>query len=207
MKRNLLSLLVAVLTLLLATALGLGVICITDQPYKSDISRLKISESSGFTEEKISENYSAVIDFLSPFSNKPFDLPSMKYSPSGAGHFEDCKPIFNGVYLLGLLSAVLLAVLIWQKRLTHTVLRRSGIITLAIPAVFGVGVLLNFDRLFVLFHKLFFGNDDWLFDPATDEIINILPEEFFMHCAVFIAAFWVLAAALQLIIGCKSIKK
>ena len=54
---------------------------------------------------------------------------------------------------------------------------------------------LDFDRAFVVFHSLFFpGKTNWLFDPRTDEIINILPQEFFMNCALLILAI--------LIIGC-----
>ena len=52
-----------------------------------------------------------------------------------------------------------------------------------------VGALaaLDFDRAFVAFHALFFpGKDNWLFDPAQDQIINILPQEFFRSCAILI---------------------
>ncbi len=35
-------------------------------------------------------------------------------------------------------------------------------------------------------HKIFFRNDDWMFNPSTDPIINLLPETFFLHCALII---------------------
>ena len=38
----------------------------------------------------------------------------------------------------------------------------------------------NFSETFIYFHKLFFRNNYWIFDPTTDPIINALPEEFFM---------------------------
>ena len=57
---------------------------------------------------------------------------------------------------------------------------------------------LDFDKAFVIFHALFFpGKDNWLFDPRTDEIITILPQEFFMNCAILILAI--------LIIGCAAL--
>ena len=199
MKNTLYALLVAVLVLLLSTAVGLGFIHITNQPYLESVDKLEIPETSGFSREEILENYNAVMDFLSPFSNKPFALPTMEYSPSGARHFEDCKPIFNAVYLLGLLAFLALALLVWRKKLSRNLLRTSGVLTLAIPMVFGCAIAIDFNKAFVLFHKLFFSNDDWLFDPATDEVITILPEEFFMQCAVLIAVFWLIAAAGQLI--------
>ena len=123
----------------------------------------------------------------------------MKYSQSGAGHFEDCKPLFNAVYILGFVAFIALAVLSLKKLLSRRLLRLSGVITFVIPFVFSIGVWLNFDKLFVTFHKLFFSNDDWLFDPATDEIITVLPESFFMDCAVLIAICWILASVVQLL--------
>jgi integral membrane protein (TIGR01906 family) len=50
-----------------------------------------------------------------------------------------------------------------------------------------LALLINFDVLFVLFHQVFFNNDAWLFNPATDPIILALPAEFFMHS--FLLAF------------------
>ena len=64
-----------------------------------------------------------------------------------------------------------------------------------IPSAFfiALGLIIwaaGFDRAFIVFHKLFFpGKDNWIFDPAADEIINVLPELFFLDCAVLIAVF------------------
>ena len=47
----------------------------------------------------------------------------------------------------------------------------------------------DFDRAFAVFHGIFFpGKENWLFDPATDPVILLLPEEFFRNCAIAIAA-------------------
>jgi integral membrane protein (TIGR01906 family) len=48
---------------------------------------------------------------------------------------------------------------------------------------------LDFNRAFVIFHHIFFpGKDNWMFDPRTDEIILVLPQEFFRNCAILIGA-------------------
>ena len=48
-------------------------------------------------------------------------------------------------------------------------------------------VSIDFSKAFVIFHKIFFpGKDNWQFSQ-DDEIINILPQEFFMSCAILIA--------------------
>lgn len=41
----------------------------------------------------------------------------------------------------------------------------------------------DFSSAFIQFHHLFFHNDLWLLDPATDNLINIVPEGFFFDTA------------------------
>lgn len=43
----------------------------------------------------------------------------------------------------------------------------------------------NYDA-FTMFHEIMFRNDYWIFDEATDPVIMILPDAFFLHCAVMI---------------------
>ena len=44
---------------------------------------------------------------------------------------------------------------------------------------------------FTLFHEIFFTNDLWLFDPATDYMIRMLPEGFFYDMVMRIGAWFV----------------
>lgn len=45
----------------------------------------------------------------------------------------------------------------------------------------------DFTKYFIMFHHIFFSNDLWILDPATDMLINIVPEGFFMDTAARIA--------------------
>ena len=46
---------------------------------------------------------------------------------------------------------------------------------------------LDFDRAFVIFHRVFFpGKENWIFDWQTDPIILFLPQDFFRNCAILI---------------------
>ncbi|MDR0951809.1 MAG: TIGR01906 family membrane protein [Oscillospiraceae bacterium] len=201
MKRILLAALAAVLTLLAATGLGLGFIHITDLPYTVDVGALNIEENTGLSRDEIMDNYNAVMRFLSPFREGEFDLPTLKYTATGAQHFVDCKVIFNWVYIISAASLVVLGLLLWRRALDRKTLKYSGLLTMAIPLAFALALLVNFDRLFVVFHAVFFEGDTWIFDPKADEIINILPSEFFMHCALVISLFWVLAATGEFVAG------
>ena len=42
----------------------------------------------------------------------------------------------------------------------------------------------DFSKYFIVFHHIFFDNDLWILNPATDLLINIVPEPFFMDTAL-----------------------
>ena len=76
--------------------------------------------------------------------------------------------------------------------------------SLAAGLVLLVGGLaaLDFDRAFVIFHALFFpGKDNWIFDPAADQIILIMPEVFFRNCALRIGGVLLLLCAALVLSG------
>ncbi len=194
----LVGVLFGVLCLLAATAAGLGFIHATGLPYRVDVDALNIPASSGYTREVALRNYDAVMEFLAPFSDAEFSLPDLAFSETGAFHFEECRAIFNGVYAAGAASLALLVLVALKMRgRGGGWLRLSAAVTLAVPCALLAAVAVDFDRAFVLFHKVFFNNDFWYFDSATDPIILLLPQTFFLHCALVIAAFWVVSAVIE----------
>lgn len=201
MKRIAAGILLAVLMLLCTTALGLAFIHISGFPYSVDIGKLNISKTSGFSKEEIIINYDAAMHYLSPFSSARFTLPTLKYSKSGSYHFAQCKSVFNTIYLLGAISTLSLTIIMTKKPFSKITLRISGIVTILIPTIMSCMFAINFEKAFTLFHRIFFPGTSWLFNPQTDEIINILPIRFFTHCACVIAAFWILGAASLITLG------
>ena len=57
-----------------------------------------------------------------------------------------------------------------------------ALILLLLPIIIFPFAVTNFDSFFVIFHHILFNNSDWLFDPNTDPIINVLTEGFFASC-------------------------
>ncbi|HIT90625.1 MAG TPA: TIGR01906 family membrane protein [Candidatus Merdenecus merdavium] len=73
-----------------------------------------------------------------------------------------------------------------------TVIYRTGTgILLGITALLGLLFATDFTKYFTIFHKIFFTNDLWLLDPATDLMINMLPEGFFGDMAFRILVIFV----------------
>lgn len=197
MKDTVVSLLfaIALFCFILTFSIGLPIYC---RPfYYAQINALDLPEYSGFTEAEIKAAYDQVLDYLT-LPGKPFGTGVMAHSAEGAAHFADCKVLFdlNASVLLG--SALCLLVLLVLRRLGKTEAYRlgrrsaafyAGLAAVVLPLVIGGLAALDFDRAFVVFHSIFFpGKDNWIFDWRTDEIILVLPQAFFMYCAMLIGA-------------------
>ncbi|KAF0227496.1 MAG: Integral membrane protein [Erysipelotrichaceae bacterium] len=53
--------------------------------------------------------------------------------------------------------------------------------------------IIDFDAFWTAFHKVLFTNDLWLLDPYTDNLINMVPERFFIDLILMIAVHFTLA--------------
>ncbi|RHP30725.1 TIGR01906 family membrane protein [Lachnotalea sp. AF33-28] len=107
-------------------------------------------------------------------------------------HMEDVKSLFMGaIWIRRICAAVLvlgIAALLLRKRRTLRVLASSCLgvsaVIAAVTAVIAVYMSSNFTAAFNRFHEIFFDNDLWILDPATDLLINIVPEGFFVDTAL-----------------------
>lgn len=177
--------------------------------YVFDIGHLHIFDYTSLDQETLLKNFDHLMNYL----NNPFQtvlsLPDFPVSASGAHHFYEVKILFlvdYAVFFITLIPSILF-IRYLQKNDRLWRLIRPFQIGMLLPVIFGFFMMIGFDRFFILFHETFFNNDDWLFDPVTDPIINVLPEEFFMHS--FILFFVVLEVffAIFLFLGKNSLKQ
>ena len=155
--------------------------------YYHDISALKIEETSGFSKNIIKKNYDNLIDYNQFFYSGRLKL-TMPMSEEGQIHFADVKKIFDTVEILCIITLILSVFLIKKQITQHDFefLKLSSIITILLPSIAGIFTAVNWESTFIMFHKIMFRNDYWLFDEATDPVITILPDDFFLHCAIMI---------------------
>lgn len=158
----------------------------------------RISSETGFPVSVIRENYDALIDYCSPFFQGGLTFPSLPSSETGISHFAEVKEIFNLFFVLLLLTPVSLTGLIYlqHRRKSTSWMLSSPIIVCILPLLVGLACVIDFNRIFVLFHQLVFNNDDWLFSPTEDPIILFLPERFFLQCALIIIVTVLLGVAI-----------
>lgn len=63
-------------------------------------------------------------------------------------------------------------------------------VTAAVLIILGLACAVDFNTVFVGFHQVFFDNDLWLFDPAEDYMIRMLPEGLFFDMVIRIGVFF-----------------
>lgn len=113
-------------------------------------------------------------------------------------HMEEVQALFigglnirTGAVLAGILCVIFLLL---SGADVRKILPRSYWIALGISGVIvvviGAAAVLDFNRVFVLFHQIFFDNDLWIFDPATDYMIRMLPEGLFYDFVIRIGGFF-----------------
>lgn len=116
-------------------------------------------------------------------------------------HMADCRGLFSlcrRVMLISFLSAAVLlgAVLLIRQPSSALCGARWGIRGVAaVLLVMAAAAVIDFDAVFVLFHRLSFANDLWLMDPHTDMIIRLMPLSFFIRYAALIAGCWLVLLA------------
>ncbi|MDB0438730.1 TIGR01906 family membrane protein [Clostridioides difficile] len=160
------------------------------QLYYFDIDYLNISELSGLSKDNIKLNYDYLIDYNLSKDVSEFKLPTLESSPEGKIHFEEVRNIFQNINKLSKLLMIisLVGIILSIKNKNIKLLKTTSMTLIIMPVVLALPILLNFEKSFIIFHKLLFRNDYWIFNPDLDPVINMLPEEFFFHAGMMILA-------------------
>lgn len=165
----------------------------TYQFYEEEYEKYHVTRDLNMTMENVMEVTGYMMDYLigeedelsivTDVDGKEQDF----FNEQDRLHMLDVRNLFLGglrfrTYLI--IAAILLyLVLISTKADLKYLVPRSytwaKIVFLAVVAFLGCAFAIDFTACFTIFHELFFTNDLWLFDPATDYMIRMLPEGFF----------------------------
>ena len=153
--------------------------------YPFEISWLNLTNRVHLKSDIIQYNFHILMDYLTNPFNPVLEMPDFPSSASGIHHFAVVKGLFHLAQGVAIVTLPIFY-LFWKQVIQKGFLslyRRGLLIMLSLPLVLGlVGVFIGFEQFFTLFHQiLFVGDDTWLFDPAKDPVILILPEDFFLH--------------------------
>ena len=153
--------------------------------YPLEISWLNLTNRVHLQLQTIQHNFNVLMDYLTNPLSQVLEMPNFPSSASGIHHFAVVKGLFHLAQGVAVVTLPIFY-LFWKQVIRKGFLplyRRALLIILSLPLVLGlVGVFIGFEQFFTLFHQiLFVGDDTWLFDPAKDPVILILPENFFLH--------------------------
>ena len=125
-------------------------------------------------------------------------------------HMDDVQGLFlGGLALRRGAFAVLAAALVFlaaacRKEMWRTLARSFqavlGILA-ALILFLGIAMARNFNAVFTKFHEIFFDNDLWIFDPAEDYMIRMLPEGLFFDMVIRIGGIFLAGLTVLLILS------
>ena len=159
--------------------------------YPLEISYFALPDKVHLKAETIQFNFNILLNYLTnPFSQK-LAMPDFHSSAAGLHHFQAVKYLFHlaqAVFLLTFPSLIFFIKKVVKKEVLALYQRNLFILSVLPFVMICLAGLIGFNNFFTLFHQvLFVGDNTWLFDPAKDPVIWILPEEFFMHAFILFA--------------------
>ena len=116
-------------------------------------------------------------------------------------HMRDVRTVFAEFYALAAVGALVLVgafllnrdperrARLWRR------LSKTGIAVIGVTVVGGALGVLFFDQAFELFHELFFPAGSYLFDPATEKLVQLFPQDFWIDSTIGVGAVVVLLSA------------
>ena len=153
--------------------------------YPLEIQWLNLTDRVYLKPETIQYNFHILMNYLTNPFYQVLQMPDFRSSEAGLHHFAVVKNLFHLVQLLVLLTLPIFYYFVKRviKKGFLSLFNKTLLALVSLPLLIGLGgVLIGFDQFFTLFHQiLFVGDDTWLFDPAKDPVILILPETFFLH--------------------------
>ena len=187
---------VAIFFFIITFSIGLPIYCRFF--YYMQIEALNLPASTGYDYATIKVAFDEVMNFLT-LPGFEFGTGVFKYSQAGKAHFYDCKVLFDLNFYVLIASTIIIASLLILSKLKFISFCRpfnmhvaflSCISIFTVIAIIAILIFIaGFDNAFTVFHHIFFpGKDNWQFDYFEDEIIRILPQQFFLSCAVLIGA-------------------
>lgn len=208
MKRILLGMLLTLavsMALLAASVLGLGtndalMLGLMERTAPPETTGLPAEEYPGMARMITSYLRGGTEDFQYAYTVNGSEC--LAFSEREQTHMADVRDLFRLCGNIGLCAgAVMVAAWLLMGRNAACRAIRNGLLTvLALVALIAMIAAIDFNALFLLFHRVAFTNDLWLLNPHTDLLIRLMPTDFFVAYAALIGLTWFTALALVLLL-------
>lgn len=184
--------------------------------YRTIISKYDLVNTTGLSSDILMINYNKLIDYFQNPFNDTLELPNFFMSKYGKIHFYQVKKIFIFLIVIGIIFILFNTIYISMckvknKKNYKIIIMRNFNLAANILIIFFIiltfAYVIDFSKAFILFHKIFFRNNYWIFDASTDPIINALPEDLFMIYGAIILGIIIISSIIIKIINKKMLQK
>jgi integral membrane protein (TIGR01906 family) len=177
---------------LTALATAIVIVAISILPFLSppwvsfEQGRAQADAWTGYTPAELNAATGAILSDL-VFGPPNFDVRvdgQLVLNEREQSHMRDVRGVFFGFFVLAIVAAAGLVVAYAGGRgLGHPerwwrAVRAGALGTIVGVIVGGVIVFFAFDAAFEVFHRLFFAGGTYLFDPASDRLVQLFPFRF-----------------------------
>ena len=175
----------------LATAIVIVALAIlpflTPQWVAFEQERAQAEAWTGFTTEQLRTATNAILSDLvigGDFAVQIDGTPVLNEREQA--HMADVRTVFRGLWVLAIASVVVLVAATRRRDRARTWRAvRAGALGLTVGTVL-LGVA--FDQLFSVFHEIFFPAGSYLFDPASDRLVQLFPFAFWDETSLVVGA-------------------
>ncbi len=131
------------------------------------------------------------------------------YTALERSHMQDVKSVLLGAKLLFEVLFFVMAILLWyliQQQKWQDAVYYGGLATLILVGFILLGLLINFNLVFTLFHSLFFPQGNWQF-AADSLLIQTFPLDYFISISLRIFGLTLGLAIAMVVVGKAACKR
>jgi integral membrane protein (TIGR01906 family) len=191
LSRGVASVAVAIATILVL--LGVGVALFFNPPFVAfEQGRANAAAWTGYTPDELRSATDAILGqlYVGPGDFSINVSGTAVLDPRERSHMHDVRGVFAAFGLAVLVSAGIL--LVGRRRSRGAAWFWRAIRTGATSLVVGVVVLgavaaVAFDALFEAFHEAFFAGGTFTFDPLTERLVQLFPDQFWQETSILLA--------------------
>lgn len=153
--------------------------------YKNFYTQENLAPNIGTTYDKLIDNTSNLLDYL----NYNAELNTSWYTPKDILHMVDVRTLYNIshkimiIFLIIFIISTILLVVLCKRNTIYYISKTFNKVLLSFFVVIGglaCIISYNFNSFWIRFHQLLFSNDLWLLSPDESNLIQMVPEEFFI---------------------------
>ena len=153
--------------------------------YKNFYQKENLAPKIGTTYEELIKNTTNLLDYLNHKAILNLDW----YTDKDILHMQDVRTLYSLSYktmiffIVVFTISTILLIILCKKRTIFYITNKFNKVLLAFIIVIGILSIIityNYTTFWIKFHQLLFSNDLWLLSPDESNLIQMVPEEFFI---------------------------